>query len=163
MIVATTAEARLQHALELGYRHLGSRDRTVREMRRHLEAKRVGPETIEQAIGVLATQGHLDDARFARRFAEDRRSLDHWGAERIERRLAAAGVPADLISAALGARDAGSELEAALTLLRRRFPAPPRGDRQRDRALGVLVRKGYDRELAYDAIRAYAPEDATAG
>ena len=32
-------------------------------------------------------QGYLDDARYAQRFAEDRRTLDAWGAERIERRL----------------------------------------------------------------------------
>jgi regulatory protein len=31
----------------------------------------------------------------------------------------------------------------------------PETDRDRDRALGFLVRKGYELELAYDAIRAY--------
>jgi len=41
-------------------------------------------------------------------------------------------------------------------ILARRFPEPPRTPRERDRALGVLVRKGYDLELAYDALRRHA-------
>ena len=40
------------------------------------------------------------------------------------------------------------ELEAAIALLRRRVPDPPATPRERDRALGILVRKGYDLELA---------------
>ena len=49
-----------------------------------------------------------------------------------------------------------SELDRALALLRRRFPSPPRDRRERDRALGVLIRKGYDSELALDALAAHA-------
>src|SRR3954447_26545035 len=98
---ALDPEARLQHALDLSYRYLGYRDRTVLEVRRHLESKRVEPDTIEQAVAELQEQGYLNDARFARRFAEDRRTLDHWGNERIERKLQAAGVDGELIAAAL--------------------------------------------------------------
>ena len=146
---------RLQHALDLAYRYLGHRDRTVAEVRRHLEAKRVEPATIEDAVGELVEQGYLDDARYARRFAEDRRLLDAWGAERIERKLLAAGVTAELVAAAVEAQDAEDELDAAVAFLGRRFPEPPATDRDRDRALGMLVRKGYELELAHDAIRAY--------
>jgi regulatory protein len=152
---AIDPEARLQHALDLSYRYLGFRDRTVAEVRRHLEAKRVEPDTIDGAVAELAEQGYLDDARFAQRFVEDRRALDDWGAERIERKLVAAGVPADLIASALATRDAHAELEAAVAVLARRFPVVPETDRDRDRALGFLVRKGYELELAYDAIRAH--------
>jgi regulatory protein len=157
---AADPEARLQHALDLSYRYLGYRDRTVLEVRRHLESKRVEPDTIEQAVAELHEQGYLDDARFARRFAEDRRTLDHWGDERIERKLQAAGVDAEHIAAALhGAGDDGqappSQFEAALETLRGRFRVPPESEKDRNRALGFLVRKGYELETAYDAIRAY--------
>ena len=64
-----------------------------------------------------------------------------------------------MIAAALGEQDAGDELEAALALLRRRVPAVPATPRERDRALGMLVRKGYELELAYDALRRYAGAD----
>ena len=152
---ALDPEARLQHALDLSYRYLGFRDRTVVEVRRHLEAKRVEPDTIEQTVAELLELAYLDDARFAQRFVEDRRTLDHWGNERIERKLLSSGVAADLVAAALAEREDGGELEAARTVLARRFRTPPETDRDRERALGFLVRKGYELEVAYDAIRAY--------
>jgi regulatory protein len=152
--------ARLQHALDLAYRFLARRERTAVEVRRHLEAKRVGPATIEATVAKLEHQGYVDDARYAHRFAEDRRTLDGWGAERIERRLLAAGVDASLVAAALAARGGGDELEAAVAILRRRYPRPPADDRGRERALGVLVRKGYELELAYDAVRAFERDAA---
>jgi regulatory protein len=155
---ALDPELRLQQALDLAYRYLGHRDRTVVEVRRHLESKRVEPATIDAAVAELERQGYLDDARFAQRFAEDRRTLDAWGTDRIERRRASAGVEPDVIAAALEARGAADEREAALALLARRFHAPLGDDRTRDRALGLLVRKGYDLDLAYDAIRAFERE-----
>ena len=144
-----------QRALDLAYRYLGQRDRTVTEVRRYLEGKRVDPATIDEAVADLGDQGYLDDARYAVQFAEDRRTLDDWGTERIERKLRNAGVTDELVEAALAAQDATAELEAAVDLLRRRFREPPANDRERNRALGILVRKGYDLELAHDAIRAF--------
>jgi regulatory protein len=153
-------EAHLQHALDLAFGYLGRRDRTVLELRRYLEGKRVEPCAIEHALAHLQEEGYLDDARFARQFADDKRLLEEWGADRIERRLAALGVPAELVRAALATRDRGGELDAAVALLRRRFPLLGDDPRDRRRALGVLVRKGYDSELAWDAIRAHAGGDA---
>jgi regulatory protein len=149
----SSAEA-LETALQRAYRFLGHRDRTVAELRRHLLAKGVPEEVAGSAIEELAEQGYVDDARFARQFAEDRRHLDAWGSERIERRLRELGVGREHVAAALEVT-AGTEMDAAVELLRRRFPAAPETDRDRDRALGLLVRRGYDLELAYDAIRAH--------
>jgi regulatory protein len=154
------SEERLQHALELAYRYLGRRDRTVAEVRGRLEAEQVDAEVIDATVAELHDQGYLDDARYAERFVEDRRTIDAWGAERIERKLLAVGIDPALIAAALGERGAAEELEAAVAVLRRRFPHAPAGDRDRDRALGLLVRKGYDLELAYDAVRAYERDAA---
>jgi regulatory protein len=144
-LASPTLDSR-DRALDLAYRYLGQRDRTVAEMRRYLEGKRVDPATIEEAVAKLTEQGYLDDARYARRFAENRRELDYWGTERIERRLLAVGVDRSLVEAALGDQEAEDELHAAV---------PPADDRERNRALGVLVRKGYDLELAHDAVRAF--------
>jgi regulatory protein len=155
-VTATTAEERLQHGLDLSYRYLGRRDRTVLEVRRHLEAKRVEPDAIEATVAELTEQGYLDDARYAQRFTEDRRNLDAWGNDRIERKLRTVGVPAELIEKAIAdTSGGGTELDAAIALLERRFGVPPTDDRGRERALGLLARKGYELELAYDAVRAF--------
>jgi len=147
-------EVRLQAALDLAYRYLGRRDRTVLEVRQHLEVKRIEPQTIAEVLGELDRAGYLDDARYAMRFAEDRRSLDSWGAERIARRLQAVGVADDHVRAALGQQDAAEERDAAVAALRRRYPVAPATERERERALGYLIRKGYGLDLAYEAIRA---------
>ena len=157
---AEPPEVRLQRALDLGYRHLGKRDRTEIELRRHLAARDIDESSIDGAIAALTRQGYLDDVRYARTFAEDRRALDDWGPERIERRLLALGVAPDLVAAALAHRDTAGELEAAVALLRRRLRAVPSNDRERERALGMLARKGYDLELAYDAVRAFERDAA---
>ena len=145
----------LERALEAAYRALGRRDRTAVEMRRLLENRGLEQAAVEEAVAILHEQGYLDDAAYARRFAEDRRRLDAWGSERIERRLLGLGVAPEHVAAAVALEDPRWELDAALHLLRRRFPEPPRDDRGRSRALGVLVRRGYDLELAHDALRAH--------
>jgi regulatory protein len=166
-------DEKLQRALDLGYAYLNRRERTVAEVRAQLERKGVSPGLIEPAVRTFAEQGFLDDERFARLFVSDKRELEQWGSERIRRGLLARGIDRELAERAVapGGGDADpfgdadsladeepTELERALELLRRRFPDPPRERRERDRALGVLVRKGYESELALDALSAYARE-----
>lgn len=154
-------EAALQHARDVAWRSLNQRDRTEAELRGKLADKRVESALIEQVLGELQEGGYVDDASYARRFAEDRRRLDAWGSDRIARRLRALGVAPEHVEAAVAGQDGEEELGAALVLLERRFPRVdgdewPASPRERDRAFGVLVRKGYEPELAYDALRRYA-------
>lgn len=147
---------RLQNALEMAFRYLGPRARTEVELRRYLEGRQVEPETIEQALASLREQDYVNDVRFAREFSEDKRLLEEWGADRIERRLLALGVPSAIVRDAVGARARDDEREAALALVRRRFPALENDPRELKRAIGVLARKGYDSELAWEVVRAHA-------
>jgi regulatory protein len=163
-------EEKLQKALDAAYAYLNRRDRTVGEVRGRLRRAGVSEELTEAAIRMVGEQGFLDDARFARLFVSDKRQLEQWGAERIRRGLLARGIEAELAEAALA--DAGAdpmaegemgeaetELDRALELLRRRFPDPPQDRRDRNRALGLLLRKGYESELALDALAAHARGD----
>ncbi|MFL5859735.1 MAG: regulatory protein RecX, partial [Solirubrobacteraceae bacterium] len=168
-------EERLQKALDVAYAYLNPRDRTVKEVRLRLQRRGVDDELTEAAIRILGEQGFLDDARFARLFVADKRQLEHWGSERIRRGLLTRGVERGLVEVALAQDDpvgagpgedaerpgeeAETELERALAVLRRRFPDPPQDRRDRNRALGMLLRKGYESELALDALSAYARGD----
>jgi regulatory protein len=100
----------------------------------------------------------LDDARYAERFADDRRTLSGWGPERIELELSRRGIPAELIEPALSRRTREDELAAARSLVAERYSALE-DDRARNRAWQMLVRRGYDAELAYDALRGFAAGD----
>jgi regulatory protein len=144
-----------QRALDLAYKALNRRERTVFELRSYLEGKLVEPDAIDAAVAELERDRLLDDAGYARRFAEDKRTIDRWGAERIERELTRRGVAADLVEAAVAVQGRDGELDAALALLADKVREPPADDRARDRAWRMLVRKGYAPELAYDAVRAH--------
>jgi regulatory protein len=159
--VSKTGPEWLEHALELCYRYLNHRERTVAEVRRHLERKGVPGDTIEAAISTLDELGYLGDERFVRLFVTDKRELEGWGNERIRRGLVTRGIERELISHVLAdstAEDGAgqTELDRARAVLQRRFPIPPRDRRERERALGVLLRKGYESELALDALSSYA-------
>ncbi len=149
-------------ALALAYAYLNRRERTTSEVRGHLSGKGFDTAAIEEALTELVEQGTLDDTRFARLFTADKRELERWGTERIRRTLLGRGLDPETISAALldddgdEGRSFAGELGRALELLRRRFPSPPESRRDRDRALGMLVRKGYELELALDALAVYA-------
>lgn len=170
-------DEKLQKALDIGYAYVNRRERTTAELRAQLERKGVTAETAEQAVQTLTEQGMVDDERFASLFVSDKRSLEEWGGERIRRGLLSRGIDRELVERALtapgtatGAGAPGlsatgeevkpeTELDRALALLRRRFPEPPRERRDRERALGVLLRKGYDSELALDALAAHARDE----
>jgi regulatory protein len=175
-MAVVSEEERLQKALDLAYAYLNPRDRTVSEVRQRLQRRGVSDEVTEKVVETLGAQGFLDDTRFARLFVADKRTLEQWGSERIRRGLLSRGIDRHLVDAALAEESASvddgeeppsvddhakpeSELDRALALLRRRFPDPPQDRRDRNRALGMLLRKGYESELALDALTAYARGD----
>ena len=69
-------------ALSLALRALGRKERSVAELGSWLRQRGVADDDAEQAIGHLIETEVLDDARFARRYAEDKRELSGWGSER---------------------------------------------------------------------------------
>jgi regulatory protein len=154
---ALDTEDRLERALAVAYRYLNPRERTEAEVRGRLAREGVDPQDIERSLGTLVEQGYVDDARFARLFSHDKRALEEWGGDRIRRALLSRGVDPELVEEALADEDEDEDgdMERALALLRRRFPSPAWDRRERDRALGVLIRKGYDSELALDALNAH--------
>ena len=134
---------------------LRRRERATAELRAWLTARGHGPEEIQEAIGRLSEAGELDDERFARRYAEDKRELSGWGAERIREALASRGVAPALVEVALEADSHDAQVGRACDLLARRGQ-PLDVDADRARALGYLTRRGYGYEVAYEAVRAAA-------
>jgi regulatory protein len=108
---------------------------------------------IDQVIALLAEAGAIDDAGYARRYGEDKRRLAGWGPDRIARALDGRGVARELIEAVLAGDDETAQLDRAVSLLRDRG-LDCDTERERERALALLVRRGFSLELAYDAVRA---------
>ena len=104
------------------------------------------------AVRRLVELGQLDDERFARLFAGDKRELQGWGPERIRQALEERGLPGPIVESAVGDEGRSDQVERARALLERRG-AQLGDDAGRSRALGFLTRRGYDYEVAYEAIR----------
>lgn len=141
-----------QRAFELAVRALGRRERTTAEIAAWLSEKDFEAGVVETVLERLTETGGLDDARYARLFAEDKRELESWGSERIRAGLEARGVPARLIDHALVALTNEGETERAAALLQARGEALD-SESARGRALAFLVRRGYPSEIAYEAVR----------
>jgi SOS response regulatory protein OraA/RecX len=58
-------ERETERAIQLAYRAVGYRERTVAELRTFRERKRVEPAAIDDAVAELSTAGVIDDARYA--------------------------------------------------------------------------------------------------
>jgi regulatory protein len=152
-----TAEERLQHALTVAYRHLSKRDRTVSEVRAHLEKREIDETSIAGALKELTDFGYVDDERYATRFVEDKRRLEGWGHLRIEQGLRKTGIPREVADRAL-AEDPlrGDEDELAVEALEQRLGGRAlEDDRARQKALRLLATKGYALDTSYAAVRAY--------
>jgi len=137
---------------DLALKALGYKERTEFELRSWLAERDVEDAEIEEVIALLAEAGAVDDASFARRYADDKRLLAGWGPDRIARALEGRGVAREHIEAALRGDDESAQLERATELLLGRGMGAG-SERERERALALLVRRGYPLELAYDAVR----------
>ncbi len=131
---------------------IGRKERTESEMRQWLAEREAGPEESERVMSYLVENLAVDDERFAIGYVEDKRRLSGWGNERIESALYGRGVPPHLISAALSRGGEQSEVDRATDVLLERG-SELESDRGRQRALGLLARRGFCAEDAYAAIR----------
>ena len=138
--------------LSLALKALEQKERTVAEMGSWLRARGVGPEEVDDVVDRLICDGVLDDARYAQRYAEDKRQLKRWGNGRIRSALLDRGISTEDAEEALSDADSEQEVERAVELLRDRSAALADA-LERQRALGLLARRGYDSEVAYEAIR----------
>jgi regulatory protein len=131
---------------------LRRKERAAVELAEWLRRRGYGDGEVDATLARLVEAGELDDERFARRYAEDKRALRGWGSERIREGLASRGIAEPLIEAALEADSEVDELARAAALLASRS-RPLADEPDRARALGFLTRRGYGYEIAHEAIR----------
>jgi len=131
---------------------LRRKERSIAELDAWLAERGVSEGERAEVVVRLIEVGELDDRRFALRFAQDKRELAGWGAERIREALAGRGIDEAEISEALADDEEPAQVERAEALLRRRA-ARLDDDRERGRALSYLTRRGYAYEVAHAAIR----------
>jgi len=139
---ALDAKAAKLAAFDLLARKSWSRAELTRRLKR-----RGAPDDIARAVvAELTERGYLDDADFARWWAEARARGRKVGSVRLRRELAARGIPATLAAAAVGAAfESTPESERAMEAARRRLPTLLRRHPERApaRLRDYLLRRGY--------------------
>jgi len=145
------SDRELQDALGKALGALRRRERTAAELHRWLTERGCSEDLTEEIVAELVEIGELDDERFARAYAADKRELSGWGGHRIAAALTERGVGAALAERA-AAEPREAELERAVGLVDARGEDLA-DERARARALAHLTRRGYDYELAYEAVR----------
>ncbi len=145
----------MQEALERAFRYIAKRERTVAQLSARLERDGISTPVIGEVVAQMISDGYLSDQRFAALYAEDRRAIDGWGNERIIKNLRETGISTEIIEAVAGSRGHSDQVDDAIRVLDQRIGVKPSDERERERALGMLARRGYSLEIAYDAVRAF--------
>jgi SOS response regulatory protein OraA/RecX len=156
-----TAEEKIAQAKETALRALAERDLTRKELTDLLMQKRHRAPIIDGALLQLETLGALDDLRVANEHVrvrlEEGVAADLMEAELIERGIEQ-GMARSVLREQLGDRDESGE---ALELARhkvRTSPARLAPDAIKRRTFAFLARKGYDEEIAREAVERAAAE-----
>lgn len=122
-------------------------------MVRRLVRRGAPPPVASAVVADLLSRGDLDDAAFARHWAETR-SARGYGAARLRAELRARGVAAALIDDALAAVRPEVALDRAREVARRRLPAlRARPERAAARLGAHLLRRGFSATVVARVLR----------
>jgi regulatory protein len=109
------------------------------------------PGQVDALLDDFAARGWLSDARYAEAIVRSRQSRN--GKTAIARRLKQAGISDEDSAIALSSIDSEQEFQAALMLWRRKFGAPPAGEKEKVRQVRFLVSRGYSLGLALRVLK----------
>ncbi|MSX03008.1 MAG: hypothetical protein F2813_07600 [Actinobacteria bacterium] len=148
-------DARRQDALDRAFSFISRRERTQAQLVSRLERDGVEEGLVADVVGQMVADGYISDQRYAALYAEDRRNLDGWGNERIASHLREVGISPEIVAAVVDSRSHSDQVDDGVAVLSERVGKPPSDERERERALGVLARRGYSLEVAYEAVRKF--------
>ena len=129
--------------------------------RKALERLEWDAAAAEAVVGALASEGFVDDRRYAAAFAREKSSLTGWGPVKIRTALLAKGIPREIALDALGEIDperASAKLEKVLAAKWSTLRDDPQG---RLKLIRFALSRGYDYEPLRPLItRLTTPTDA---
>jgi regulatory protein len=140
-----------QQAVESAAHFLGYRPRSMAEVRQNLVAKEFAPDVIEAAVERLQAMGFVDDAAFARYWAQNRSEFKPLSRRALKVELRRKGVADDAISAALADVDETSGAYQAASKQVRKL----RGLTKREfkvKLSAFLQRRGFSFDTTQDTV-----------
>ena len=135
---------------------IGDTDRTERNIRERLRGSGYIGEIADRAVESLKEYGYIDDARYARMYAESMRDGKNKSVRAIEAALYAKGVPRDVISEAVDGLDFDEEEQIVKVLAKKGYNAEALSEADGDtkrKLYGFLARKGFSHDAISNIIR----------
>jgi len=146
-------EEQLHEARQYAFLLLSYKARTTSELTQRLTRKGFSPDIVTSTLQRLAELKMVDDAGFAKRFAEDRINIGHKGKWRVRGELLKRGVNRQQIDAAIA--DAPDETAAAKEVAAKYVSRNRRlePDVLRRRLYALLARRGFSPDTIQRAMR----------
>jgi regulatory protein len=145
-----------QHALAL----IAGRPRSRAEVERRLRDKGYAPEAVAATLERLEANGYVDDAEFARYWAEQRTLHRPRSSRALRYELRRKGVEDGAIEEAVGGLDDEAAAWAALEPKLAQWQALPPEEVQK-KASGFLARRGFGYDVIRRVLRRAGDEDVT--
>lgn len=137
--------------------------RTEGEVRLRLAREKYPAETIDAAIAAVKRAHLLDDAQYAKRFAEDKSRLKHWSRRHIEEALRQKGCDRETILNALHFITESAEIEAVAAIVEKSYRRRDLSDpKEKSRTVQALLRRGFSGDAIRRVIEKKSREDADA-
>ncbi len=140
-----------QKAHESALRLLDRRPRSVDEIRRHLQGKKVDAAIIDQVIERLSGVGLLDDREFARYWLENRSDFRPRGQRALRQELRLKGISDDLVAEVLSEGHDEDEAAYRAALIQARKIRSQDALEFRRKLESHLARRGFSYDSARDA------------
>ena len=146
-------EEQLHAARQYAFLLLSYKARTTSELTQRLTRKGFSPDIVSHTLQRLAELKMVDDAGFARRFAEDRIAIGHKGKWRVRGELLKRGIDRHQIDAALeqAPDETAAAREVAEKYLSRNRRLEP--DVLKRRLYALLARRGFSPDTIQRVMR----------
>lgn len=163
---AEWSQLRREEALEEAYRAalaiVERKARTSREVAEALKRKGYAPDAISGCLQRMQDRRLLDDAAYARRFAEQRTTGQRKGRHLVRQELMQRGISKEEADRAIGELDDRLEIEAANALARKKWPQLKGEPRERRMKLkAFLMRRGFPGDIVRAAVQHVLAEAET--
>ncbi len=127
------------------------------QIRQKLVRWNIGDEAQERILTRLVKERYIDEARFARAYANDKFRYNHWGPVRIDMELRHLGIASSLRSEAIGQLPQEEQTDTLKALLAQKAPAvKAKSAYERN---GKLIRFALGRGFLMDDILRALPQD----
>lgn len=146
-----------EFARKVALDRLTDRDRSRADLAQAMAKKGVPEETVQDILGRLEAAGLVDDERFARSWVQSRQRVKGLAPPVLAMELRRHGIDEELARRVLDEDvDADAERQAAHRLVQRKLRSVQGLDPsvQVRRLTGMLARKGYAPQVAFDVVRA---------